>query len=60
LELLFNLVKVDPEGRQHTRRRIPWEEAEAIAGGGDAGRDLVDLLSAPRPARAAGRTGLCA
>ena len=27
LELLFNLVKVDPDSRQHTRRRIPYAEA---------------------------------
>ena len=56
-ELLFNLVKVDPESRQHTRRRIPREEAEAIAGGGDQGRDLVDLLSGFRNREGGGRTG---
>jgi hypothetical protein len=27
LELLFQLVRVDPEGRRHTRRRIPLTEA---------------------------------
>ncbi len=31
LELLFRLVKIDPEGRQHTRRRIPLDVAMTIA-----------------------------
>jgi len=57
LELLFNLVKLDPESRQHTRRRMPREEAEAIAGGGDQGRDLVDLLSGRRDLDGGARTG---
>ncbi|AGA91583.1 hypothetical protein Thimo_2883 [Thioflavicoccus mobilis 8321] len=48
LELLFELVKVDPESRQHTRRRIAREEAERSAGGGQQGRDLVDILSGCR------------
>jgi hypothetical protein len=57
LELLFSLVKVDPEGSQHTRRRIPHEEAEAIAGGGELGRDLVDLLSGRRDPDGGGQAG---
>jgi formylglycine-generating enzyme required for sulfatase activity len=57
LELLFNLVKVDPERRQHTRLRIPCAEAEAIAGGGDAGRDLVNLLAGRRNPAGSERSG---
>jgi formylglycine-generating enzyme required for sulfatase activity len=48
LELLFRLVKVDPEGRRHTRRRIPLTEAIEIAGGGARGRELVDRLAGQR------------
>jgi len=48
LELLFNLVRVDPESRQHTRRRLTREDAERSAGGGRQGRELVDLLSGRR------------
>lgn len=48
LELLFDLVRVDPESRQHTRRRIAHEDAERSAGGGRQGRDLVDILSGRR------------
>ena len=36
LELLFRLVKVDPEGRRHTRQRMPLADAVAVAGGGAA------------------------
>ncbi len=48
LELLFRMVLIDPEGRRHTRRRIPLTEAIAIAGGGERGRDLVDRLAGRR------------
>ncbi len=48
LELLFRLVKVDPEGRRHTRRRMPLAEAVAVAGGGERGRALVDRLAGAR------------
>lgn len=48
LELLFRLVKVDPEGLRHTRRRIPLAEAVAVAGGGDVGRGLVNVLAGGR------------
>ena len=32
LELLFQLVKVDPEGHRHTRQRMPPAEAVAVGG----------------------------
>ena len=48
LELLFRLVKVDPEGRRHTRRRMPLAEAVALAGGREPGRDLVNRLAGER------------
>ncbi len=48
LELLFRMVLIDPEGRRHTRRRIPLAEAIAIAGGGERGHELVDRLAGRR------------
>ena len=48
LELLFRLVKVDPEGRRHTRRRIAHAEAVAVAGGGEGGHALVARLAGER------------
>jgi formylglycine-generating enzyme required for sulfatase activity len=45
LELLFRLVKVDPEGPRHTRRRMALTEAIAVAGGGEAGHDLINRLA---------------
>ncbi len=48
LELLFRLVQVDPEGRRHTRRRIPLAEAVDVAGGGKRGRALVNRLAGVR------------
>ena len=45
LELLFRLVQVDPEGRRHTRRGMPLDEAIAIAGGGEVGRGLLDRMA---------------
>ena len=48
LELLFRLVKVDPEGRRHTRQRMPLADAVAVAGGGALGRTLVDHLAGTR------------
>jgi formylglycine-generating enzyme required for sulfatase activity len=44
LELLFRLVKVDLEGRRHTRQRIPLAEAIAVAGGGE----VLDRLAGSR------------
>lgn len=41
LELLFHLVKVDPEGLRHSRQRMAMADAEKIAGG----RDLVNRLA---------------
>ncbi len=41
LELLFRLVRVDPEGIRHARQRMPMGDAEEIAGG----RDLLNRLS---------------
>jgi len=54
LELLFRLVKVDPEGRRHTRQRMRHAEAIAIAGGGERGLVLVNRLAGER-ARDGGR-----
>ena len=48
LELLFRLVKVDPEGPRHTRQRMPLADAVAVAGGGVVGRALVDHLAGTR------------
>jgi hypothetical protein len=48
LELLFRLVKVDPEARRHTRQRIPLAEAVAVAGGGEVGRAMIDRLAGTR------------
>jgi hypothetical protein len=48
LELLFRLVKVDPEGVRHARQRIGRDEAVAIAGGGKAGLAVVNHLSGQR------------
>jgi formylglycine-generating enzyme required for sulfatase activity len=48
LELLLRLVKVDPESRRHTRQRMHLVDAVAVAGGGAAGRALVDRLAGQR------------
>jgi formylglycine-generating enzyme required for sulfatase activity len=48
LDLLFRLVRIDPEARRHTRRRIPLAEAIDVAGGGERGRALVDRLAGQR------------
>ena len=48
LDLLLRLVQVDPQARRHTRRRIPLAEAVDVAGGGEAGRALVDRLAGQR------------
>ncbi len=48
LELLFQLVRVDTEGRSHTRRRIPLAEAVNYAGGGEHGRALISKLAGRR------------
>jgi formylglycine-generating enzyme required for sulfatase activity len=48
LELLFRLVKIDPEGSRHTRQRMTLAEAVAVAGGGEAGRALVNRLAGER------------
>jgi formylglycine-generating enzyme required for sulfatase activity len=48
LELLFRLVKVDPEGVRHARQRIGRDEAVAIAGGGEAGLAALNRLSGQR------------
>jgi len=48
LELLFRLVKVDPEGVRQARQRIGRDEAVAIAGGGKAGLTVVNRLSGQR------------
>ena len=39
MELLFQLVRVDPEGSRHARRRLSFVDAVKLAGGGEsAGR----------------------
>jgi hypothetical protein len=48
LELLFELVRVDPEGRRHTRRRVPLPAAIHVAGGNEDGRKLIDHLAGRR------------
>lgn len=48
LELLFQLVNVDPEGLRHTRRRISLADAVLAAGGGEAGLELIDKLAGQR------------
>jgi len=45
LELLFQLVRVDPEGIRHARQRLPVAEAQGVAGGGEVGRDLLNRLA---------------
>ncbi|MBK8176697.1 MAG: SUMF1/EgtB/PvdO family nonheme iron enzyme [Rhodospirillales bacterium] len=48
LDLLFRLVRVDPEACRHTRRPISLAEAVAVAGGGEQGRSLVARLAGQR------------
>jgi formylglycine-generating enzyme required for sulfatase activity len=48
LELLFRLVRVDPEGSRHARQRMTLAEAVAISGVGEAGRALVNRLAGQR------------
>ena len=48
MELLFQLVRVDPEGSRHARRRLSFAEAVAVAGGGASGRALVSRLAGER------------
>jgi formylglycine-generating enzyme required for sulfatase activity len=48
LELLFQLVRVDPEGPRHARQRLPFAQAVEIAGGGESGRTLVSRLAGVR------------
>jgi formylglycine-generating enzyme required for sulfatase activity len=48
LELLFQLVRVDPEGPRHARRRLPFAEAVELAGGGESGRALINRLAGVR------------
>jgi Sulfatase-modifying factor enzyme 1/TIR domain len=57
LELLFRLVRVDPEGSRHARRRLLFVDAVTVAGGGEPGRALVSRLAGERavdPGKAAG------
>ncbi len=49
LDLLFQLVRVDPEGVRHMRRTITLATAITVAGGGECGRELVDHLAGIRP-----------
>ena len=48
LALLFRLVRVDPEGSRHARRRLPFADAVDAAGGGQPGRALVNRLAGER------------
>lgn len=56
LELLFQLVRVDPEGSRHARKRLAFDDAVTVAGGGGAGRALVSRLADRGPRH--GRHGL--
>jgi formylglycine-generating enzyme required for sulfatase activity len=57
LNLLFRLVKVDPEGRRHTRRCISREDAADAAGGGKSGQGVVESLAGVRRQDDPGRRG---
>ncbi len=48
LDLLLRLVRIDPEGNRHARRRLPFDEAVDLAGGGERGRALVSRLAGVR------------
>ena len=48
LELLFQLIRVDPEGPRHARRRLSFGEAVEVAGGGESGRALINRLAGVR------------
>jgi hypothetical protein len=48
LEILFQLVRVDPEGSRHARRRLSFADALAVAGDGESGRALVNRLAGER------------
>ena len=54
MELLFRLVKVDPEGRHHSRQRVKLAEAVAVAGGGAPGACPDRPASRPRAGRVSG------
>jgi formylglycine-generating enzyme required for sulfatase activity len=45
LELLFRLVKVDPEGIRHARQPLSMADAEKVAGAGEPDRDMIDRLA---------------
>jgi hypothetical protein len=45
LQLLLQLVRVDPDGFRNVRRRMSFTEAVALAGGGALGRALVSRLA---------------
>ncbi len=47
LKLLLRLTRVNREGH-HTRRRISWEDAVHIAGGGSRGESIILHLSGQR------------
>lgn len=57
MELLFGLVRLDPEGRRHTRQRLPLAEAVKLAGGGTNGHALVDRLAGRRTLHGGGGHG---
>jgi formylglycine-generating enzyme required for sulfatase activity len=48
LELLFRLVRMDPEGSRHARQRLPFSEAVEVAGGGESGHALISRLAGER------------
>ena len=45
---MFQLVRVDPEGSRHARRRLSFADALAVAGDGESGRALVNRLAGER------------
>jgi formylglycine-generating enzyme required for sulfatase activity len=48
LEVLFRLVKVGGDDSRHVRQRIGFNEAVDVAGGGEAGRAIINRLAGER------------
>lgn len=48
LNVLLRLVRIDPQGVRHARRRLAFQDAVQAAGGGEEGRRLIDRLAGRR------------